>query len=414
MRVAAACLVLLVVTLAGCDGTSRHSSPAASPTRTLGAPASGLVSPPKPIGTRDPCPTRPDLGAGQARDVLFRTTRVGWVVTARRVLATTDRGEHWTTSYRAAGRQTLRSVDFVDRRHGWIVASNGLLRTADGGQHWRRLPASCPRVQVVDFVTPRFGYAVAGPEPARNGATPEGVLLRTSDGGIHWHRVPVQPPQVQSVCIADRRDVWLGAGGNVYRSRGSLSPWRPIVHHETDVGAGYRLVANVDCTTRRAAWAVISCLCGAMSQSPHIGYHATGHGGSPLFAEQYFAHPGVHVRRESPGTYAGPFAVINDRDAVFFDVCPACSHPTSGSHGRRVLTTTEYSAIASDAGRRLVRPGPITGITAATAASFPNVEEGWVLGTRTLWLEQNTRTRSTTVLEHTSDGGRTWDVRLRI
>ena len=112
-------------------------------------------------------------------------------------------------------------------------------------------------------------------------------------------------------------------------------------------------------------------------------------------------------------------ANIGEIDAVLlshdhhFDNLDRSGHALLPS-ARRVLTTTEYSAIASDAGRRLVRPGPITGITAATAASFPNVEEGWVLGTRTLWLEQNTRTRSTTVLEHTSDGGRTWDVRLRI
>jgi hypothetical protein len=422
MRIVAAGLLVLAATVAGCDpaAPTAHRSlhapadtaPASTPhASTLPGPASG--SPPSPSGGHQSCRSKPDLGAGAARDVLFRAARVGWVLTDRRLLATADGGRRWTTSYRASGRQKLSSVDFVDARHGWIVASDGLLRTTDAGRHWRLLSATCPRTQLVAFATRRLGYAIASRERTRYGATTGGVLFRTADGGVHWHRVSA-PPEVQSICLAGRHHAWLGADGNLYRASGSMSRWQLIVRHRDYGSARFPPVANVECRSARAAWAVIFCQCGAMSQSPHIGYHLTRREGTPLFAEQYFPHPHVHVRRQSPSAYSGPFAVINSNDAVFFDVCPACPRAIPGSHGRRVLDTTEYAGIARNDGRQLIRTGPMAGISAASAASFPTRDQGWVLGTRSLSIKYHEYPRPTTLLMHTTDGGRTWRVGLRL
>jgi hypothetical protein len=85
-----------------------------------------------------------------------------------------------------------------------------------------------------------------------------------------------------------------------------------------------------------------------------------------------------------------------------------------GSHGRRVLTTSAPVGIAARDGRTFTTPGPISGITSATATSFPTRRQGWVLGTRVIWITRRAHSRSSTLLMHTTDGGRTWQVGLRL
>jgi hypothetical protein len=132
-----------------------------------------------------------------------------------------------------------------------------------------------------------------------------------------------------------------------------------------------------------------------MSQQQHIGYYASRSGAVPLFAEQYFPHPGVSVTTESPGSYAGPISAISPTSAAFLDWCPACeSVPWD---------------LVTGAGTSIIREGNVAQLTQPESASFLSTQLGWVVGTVT--NDQSGASPSPLQsIVRTSDGGRTWQV----
>jgi hypothetical protein len=137
-----------------------------------------------------------------------------------------------------------------------------------------------------------------------------------------------------------------------------------------------------------------------MSQEPHVGLHSYGSTWTVIFAEQYFPHPGIKVKRQSPGSCPSAFSAINARSAAFLDSCPACEPDPSAPIAIAI-------AIATNGGSRLLKTHNLTGITGPVAASFTSTSQGWVIGALDHYVPTGV-TAFTYRVVHTTDGGRSW------
>jgi Photosynthesis system II assembly factor YCF48 len=312
----------------------------------------------------------------------FVSATQGWVVGQDAILATTDGGAHWTTQL--SGQLNLTSVDFVNGQDGWAVGTTSLLATTDGGAVWTPLTEPCPVVSSVHFFSPADGYAVA-----------VGALLVTSDGGHTWHPRPA-PAGVQTACFSDAEQGFLGANGRLYRTSDGGAHWTVLTSSNGALGNGQGSVMEVECAGDGSAWALRVGPGAAMSQDPHVGYHADQSGATELFAEQYFQTPGATPTTESPGSDAGPFSALSPTAAVFIDNCVACGAGTAPWD------------LVTNSGATLAKEGNVGDITAAYAASFVSAQVGWVIGTELTFQSNTTRTQERVVA--TTDGGRTWHI----
>ena len=382
--------------------SASHSSPsAASPTPTPScrtSEASGGAT------GQSGGPANPTLNAVQ-----FVGSSDGWVVGSDRILHTADGGRHWVTQYLTDDAAGLATVDFTDASHGWVVGATTILATTDGGAHWRALPEPCDPVRAVHFFSASDGIAVAGGGTSYLGVPSGrgGVLLGTTDGGAHWHRLP-SPRAVQSVCFTGAQHGWLGAGGNIYGTANGGRTWTLAVRGPHATGAYSSATAEVECAGPSAAWAELIGPGVGMSHEEQVGYHTFGQTWQPIFAEQYFPHPGVHTTVEAPGVGSGPFSAISPAQAVFIGFCAPCSSP-----GRPQLQGTAPVAIATNGGAVLLRRGNVGDLGLANGAAFVSADEGWVVGTQTRYPTATTSQGpgiTVSRIVHTTDGGRTWQV----
>ncbi len=130
---------------------------------------------------------------------------------------------------------------------------------------------------------------------------------------------------------------------------------------------------------------------------PHIGYHAGPGGAVPIFAEQYFPHPGVVVSAASPGPYPAALSALSSSAAVYVDYCSPCGYGTG-----------PWDLVTGD-GAPLPREGNVGELNQPVAASFLTPALGWVVGT---YIDNRdpSRPRRYWRVVTTSDGGRTWQV----
>jgi hypothetical protein len=232
------------------------------------------------------------------------------------------------------------------------------------------------------------GYGTAMPDMG-------GVVLATSDAGRTW-RPLAAPANAQSVCFSDPAHGWLGAGGRLYRTVDGGGQWiGPLTPASGEDGAGYTADMEVQCAGDGSAWALSIGPGAAMSQQPHIGYHANAAGATAIFAEQYF--PGPNPPGRAPGSYSGPFSAISSAAAVFVDYCPACGFGTAPWD------------VATGSGATLTVKGNVGQITEPHAASFLSTQAGWVAGTATQYTSTG-KARAQERIVATTDGGRTWQV----
>jgi len=330
----------------------------------------------------------------------------GWAVGQDTILATTDGGAHWTPQL--SGQLNLTSVDFINGSDGWAVGTTSLLATTDGGAHWTALAEPCPLLRSVHFVSPTTGYAVAGGTNVSGTGTGTGPampasggqVLTTSDGGHSWYPLAT-PADAQSVCFSDPQHGWLGANGLLYRTSDGGVRWTVLTSMSGQQhGSGessYVADMSVECANDGSAWALRIGPGAAMSQEPHVGYHADQAGVTPIFAEQYFQIPGAKPAVQSPGSDAGPFSAIDASSAVFVDWCSACDAGTAPWD------------IATDSGATLTKEGDVGAITQPQAASFQSVQAGWVAGLESVYAASGPP-RSQERIVATTDGGRTWQV----
>ena len=315
----------------------------------------------------------------------------GWAVGQRQILTTADGGRHWTVQ--DSGSLNLTSVDFISAQTGWAVGASSLLATTDGGAHWASLPDPCLRS--VHFVSADVGFAVAdGTAPALGEMAPpsRGKALVTTDGGRTWQPLRT-PAAAQSLCFDNARLGWLGAAGKLYRTADGGQSWTLATAGAGSPGPGAALM-SVQCAGAGDVWALDIGPGVGMSQEAHIAFYGSASGATPLFAEQYFPHPGVSVTTESPGSYPGAISAISPTSAAFLDWCPACG-PGTVPWGLVTGTT-------------LTREGTVSGLTQPQSASFLSPQLGWVAGTFTRF--KGTSSRSYQRIVSTDDGGRTWRV----
>lgn len=283
-----------------------------------------------------------------------------WAVGTGGIWASPDDGRHWAQRYAEAS--DFHDVDFVDGGHGWAVGSRQVLATTDAGLTWTPLSEPhCAWIRTVHFVTPTHGYAVSV----------EGSLLQSADGGDSW-RPLAAPPGTQSVCFQDGAIGWIGTAHHIFASTDGGASWTRIVRYP----GGWRharATVELQCAGGGVAWALAVGMGAASSQSPHLGWRLTTTGGSPLFAEQYFPHPQVHVRASSPGSYPGPFSAISPVAAAFVDNCPACG-----------LGASPW-LIAHNPSRGLERRGRVADLTLAVAGAFVSPTTGCVTGQLNTW-----------------------------
>jgi len=430
MRMRLLALAALSVVVAGCgtgtvsaaggQGTSAAASAAAAATSTeapsTAAPAGPTGSAPAgsaPAGASVPgaaagAPAHGSSCAGaQAPSyppgidgLQFVSPSRGWAVSQNAILATADGGAHWTRQL--SGKLNLTSVDFISGQDGWAVGTTSLLATTDGGARWTALAEPCPVLRSVHFISPETGFAVAGGQNV-GGADPEipvlgGVVLATADGGRTWHTMAT-PANAQTVCFSDPRHGWLGADGLLYRTSDGGTHWTALTSMAGALGSGYPAEMSVECANDGSAWALRVGPGAAMSQSPHVGFHADQSGATAIFAEQYFQTPGAGPAAKSPGSDAGPFSAIDSATAAFIDWCSACGYGTAPWD------------IAAAAGAKLATEGNVGAITYPQAASFVSAAAGWVAGRETVYpASAKGTTKSQERIVATTDGGRTWHV----
>ena len=381
------------LTLAGCGasgGPVRPASTSSAPIASARATA---------CRARQDRPQPGWQGPNALTGVQFVSPTHGWVVGLRQILATSDGGRHWAVQ--DSGSLGLMSVDFVDGEHGWAAGVRTLLRTSDGGRRWTALAEPCPAIRQVTFVSQSVGFAVAGGTALFGETYPAvplhgGVLLGTTDGGRRWTRLAA-PAGAQSVCFDTASNGWLGAGGALYLTTDGGRSWQPTSVRVRPPSPGFPGFLLVRCAGRDAAWAMAVGPGAAMNQQPHIGYHAGPGGTRPVFAEQYFPHPGVRIAVNSPGSYPGAVSAISPAVAAFVDYCPACGYGTVPW------------ALASGAGRELGHPGTVAGLTSPADASFVSPQAGWVVGTLTRYPRHGKPVSYPRIVS-TADGGRTWQV----
>jgi hypothetical protein len=328
----------------------------------------------------------------------FVSADQGWAVGQDVILATTDGGAHWHVQL--SGRLNLTDVDFVNGKDGWAAGSASLLATTDGGAHWTALPEPCPLIRSVHFISPSTGFAVAGgrndsgDDPAMTNLG--GIVLTTSDAGHTW-RPLAAPANAQSVCFSDPAHGWLGADGRLYRTVNGGRQWSgPLTPATGEDGADFVAAMEVQCADNGSAWALSIGPGAAMSQSPHVGYHADAAGATAIFAEQYF--PGPKAPGQAPGSYPGPFSALGPSTAVFIDFCPACGPGTAPWD------------LATSSGTTLTVKGNVGQVNVPLAASFLSTQAGWVAGTAREYTDTGGKTRSQQRIVATTDGGRTWRV----
>jgi photosystem II stability/assembly factor-like uncharacterized protein len=375
-------------------GTQSGRTPVAAihPARSPGSPTAS------PVTARRGCPVTPDhgLSPGVLTGVQFVSAAQGWVVGQDMILATTDGGRHWTVQDR--GQLNLTSVDFIGNGAGWAVGADSLLATSDGGAHWTALAEPCPLIRSVHFVSATVGFAVAGGSDISQlgTATPEvgGEVLVTIDGGHSWRTLPA-PKNAQTVCFDNAEIGWLGADGRLFRSTDGGRTWAQVAAGPRSISAGYPATMTVQCAGAGSAWAVDIGPGAGMSQQPHIGYYAGPGGAIAIFAEQYFPHPGVSVRADSPGSYAGAVSAISPTAAAFVDSCPACG-----------LGSAPWALVTSS-GARLTREGNVGQLTQPETASFLSPQLGWVVGIVTHYRGPSSLRQYQRIVR-TDDGGRTW------
>jgi photosystem II stability/assembly factor-like uncharacterized protein len=349
------------------------------------------------------------IASGRFRAVHFVTASRGWVMTKNSILSTSDGGDTWLSQFHSHAAH-LSTFDAVDATHAWAVGADMFVHTTDG-RHWTELPEPCAPLRSVVFRDDHDGVAVVGQATTRETSSGTGgALLRTSDGGRHWQPIAA-PPDVQSACFATRSIGWIGAQGRLYFTADAGRQWQPVagsvVTPPPDAG-----VDTVQCAGPHRAWAEWDSRAGAMSQSPHVAFEVHDAVATPLFAEQFFRGRTAGARRDSPGSYPGPFAVVDGVTAKFVDWCPACTKSIPTSSGRVLLIGTAPLSTATHRGRSLSKPNPVTPLSMASGISFTSANNGWVIGTRSVNGPGPGKTRTSELLVHTDDAGRNWTTQL--
>ena len=135
----------------------------------------------------------------------------------------------------------LHAVQFLTEEsgeslEGWAVGDDGVVwHSIDGGKNWEKQPTGTrASLRSLHFLTPLNGW-VAGREELPNGSGSVGVLLYTDDGGGHWKRVLFNAlPGLNVVRFTDARTGFVAGDGNDHYPSGVFvtldggAKWQPV------------------------------------------------------------------------------------------------------------------------------------------------------------------------------------------
>jgi hypothetical protein len=389
VRIITAFVFAAAVAVTGCTAHSTTAHPAAAPTPASPAPPPPTSTPAAPTTTL-PLGHIQRLNAVQAIGGTYSAFAVG----TGTILATSNGGRTWARVWQ--GAQELRDLDFVSAQTGWALGDGILLGTVDGGQHWH--PLGQPRVGLlrqVHFANRTQGWGVAGgtDQPDQGPIQPQGQtrLVHTSDGGRTWS-VLAAPAPPQTVCFTAPDNGWLASDRGVWRSTDGGHRWRPRFRLPLPAD-GLPSFAALQCAAPGAAWVRFDAGDSAAGHSPYALY-ASGDGGSHW--RGVLGEPGtlgslLHLPA-GPGSYPGPFSVIDPGRAFLLSPTPA--------------DEVTGAVLISQGGSRLRRLPDLPGATLfmPRSVSFASATRGWAVGA-------NLAGRA--VLLGTSDGGRSWQSQLR-
>lgn len=353
---------------------------------------------PQPSPTPQPGPTpRLALGhVGPLRAVqAIGGTATAFAVGKGAILTTSDGGRTWVRIWQ--GPQDLHGVDFVSASTGWAVGDGILLCTVDGGRHWRQLGQPTVRpLRSVHFSSRSEGWGVAGPDLPGDRQVPATMLVHTRDGGRTWS-AQAAPMPPQSVCFTSSSDGWLASGLEVWRSTDGGSSWGSRPSFTLRVAANEPpFQAELQCARPGAAWVRFDSNDHYAGHGPYALYATTDGGAhwngvlSTLGAVLPSRLPG------GPGSYPGPFSVIDPERAFLLGPTPAAD--------------STGAVLISHGGSRLqFLPGiPRTRLATDSqpmSVSFTSATHGWVVGGIGTSSERG-------VILATVDGGRTWQSQL--
>lgn len=296
-----------------------------------------------------------DLGLSHAW-IQMVSDRRGYAVMGHTIVGTTD-GRTWQVRYRAP--EDLEFVDAVDATHVWAVGARSLFASTDGGVHWTVSPRTPPLTRV-HFTGDRQGWAVA-----------DSVLLRTDDGGRSWRRTTTPCP-VDRTCFAGAQHGWIATPGAVYETNDAGAHWtqRLTVRDANDPTVGGGVAGDLQCTAGGSAWVLFEGYGAAAGNAPYIGYRCANGACVAVVKQNYFPPPIAGI--DGPGSYPGPFSVVDDHTAVFVGNTPPVEQPMT-----MMLVTDD----GRGHGPRLTVPDGTAQEGGARAVSFTSREVGWILDT---------------------------------
>ncbi|HEY8505944.1 MAG TPA: YCF48-related protein, partial [Gemmataceae bacterium] len=129
----------------------------------------------------------------------------------------------------------IHALYFVDRNEGWAVGDEGVIwHTFDGGKTWERQPSGTrASLRAVHFLTPYTGYAVGRIDVPSGGSV--GVVLATTDGGLKWAQLGLNAlPGLNCVRFFDERTGVVAGDGSdafptgVFRTTDGGRTWTPM------------------------------------------------------------------------------------------------------------------------------------------------------------------------------------------
>jgi photosystem II stability/assembly factor-like uncharacterized protein len=147
-------------------------------------------------------------------DIHFVTNEIGYIITNKEILKTTDAGENWTISqgissandlnfYNSSGfivgnsgyvikstdngntwnsisagtNDNFNSVNMINEDTILISSSNKLLSSYDGGSNWQSYNITGYSVNKTFFINSKVGHAACN----------SGKIIKTIDGGLNWY-----------------------------------------------------------------------------------------------------------------------------------------------------------------------------------------------------------------------------------
>jgi photosystem II stability/assembly factor-like uncharacterized protein len=134
------------------------------------------------------------------------------------------------------GDAALHAVQFIDKDEGWAVGDAGVIwHTIDAGKHWERQPTGLrASLRSLHFLNPYTGWVV-GREELPHGGGSNGVLLLTRDGGLKWQQVALNAlPGLERVRFLDAANGYVVGDGTeqfptgVFRTTDGGKSWLPI------------------------------------------------------------------------------------------------------------------------------------------------------------------------------------------